>query len=105
MVLSLYLAEPNMWIRLSLLHQPGLGLPLISVDDQNRTISVNTIQNQGGLRPGMFHQIVPSVITFLHLSYYCVYNGVMAANKRQSLPKLWWVLLNHPGNIKAVVKL
>lgn len=41
MVGSLYLAEADMWIRCSLLEQPGLGLPLISVDNQKRTVPAN----------------------------------------------------------------
>lgn len=56
-VISLYLAESDMWKSLSLLHQPGLGLPLVSMDYQNRTISVNTTQNQE-LRPGVSSALV-----------------------------------------------
>lgn len=36
-----YLAEANVWERLALLKEPCLGLPLVSMDDQNRTTSEN----------------------------------------------------------------
>ena len=39
-----YLAESNMWKRLSLLEQPGLGLSLISMNDQDWKIPENTTQ-------------------------------------------------------------
>lgn len=37
----MYLAESNMREGLSLLEKPGLGLPLISMDNQNWTIPEN----------------------------------------------------------------
>lgn len=37
-----YLAELNVRERLSLLHQPGLGLPLVPVDDQDGSVSAQT---------------------------------------------------------------
>lgn len=40
-----YLAELDVWEWLRLLHQPGLGLPLIPVDDQHRPISAQHKSN------------------------------------------------------------
>lgn len=44
MAVRLYLTESNMRKGLRLLDQPGLGLPLISMDNQNRTVPENTAQ-------------------------------------------------------------
>lgn len=38
----LYLTESHMWKGLSLLEQPGFGLPLVSMDNQNWTIPGDT---------------------------------------------------------------
>lgn len=73
--MSLYLAESNVRKRLSLLHQPGLGLPLVSMDDQNRTIPVNTTQHQG-LILDSFHLIVTSITTFICLYVFAVFRAI-----------------------------
>lgn len=42
MTVGQYLAEFNMWKILSLLHQASLGLPFVSMDDQDGAISTKT---------------------------------------------------------------
>lgn len=63
----LYLAEPNMWKSLSLLHQPGLGLPLVSMDDQDGTISINATRTLQLTAARFTARKAIGTATFLHL--------------------------------------